>query len=387
MGRLVQPPPPLRSPRPDPARRVRRELTTVRKAQASRPRLKPNSLHETRIPLPPVGAGLGVAAVRFACGFACVTTPTPLETGRASGGGWSRTTAATPTGPGREREHTGIGKRKRKEGVICTERRSVLDSLEEERPASTQRQGQPPGHREGPRAAGLRRGAVRARTGPARGSDRAQLSDRTRLARPLGRRRLGPLREARGRATAVRMAHEPRQPIAGRRFRTGSPTTASSRTSRRSPTSACCSNTDYASAAGNANAHWPATCAAAGSPNAPSRRRPPHRVARRDRGRAHPEEPQPPQERSSPTSASTTTASSTSPQPPPLRDARRARRREPARKHRRSPLPARHSGCVWLPHGRLISRPSQSCGGATPRAYAPRNGRQAAQGRLPSLRS
>ena len=48
MGRLVQPPPPLRSPRPHPTGRVRRRATTVRTAQASRPRLKPNSLHETR---------------------------------------------------------------------------------------------------------------------------------------------------------------------------------------------------------------------------------------------------------------------------------------------------------------------------------------------------
>ncbi len=52
MGRLVQPPPPLRSPRPDPPPAEFEENCSVRKAQASRPRLKPNSLHETRSGIP-----------------------------------------------------------------------------------------------------------------------------------------------------------------------------------------------------------------------------------------------------------------------------------------------------------------------------------------------
>jgi len=98
------------------------------------------------------------------------------------------------------------------EGSDLAAGRDVLDPQRRKdgQASTTEGPGQPPGHRQGPAAAQLHRGAVRGHARPARRPDRSQLPDSARPARPLGRCRVDEVRAPLGRAAAVRLADEPR---------------------------------------------------------------------------------------------------------------------------------------------------------------------------------
>ncbi len=266
------------------------------------PGRSPRAAEGRVLPLPFLDAGLGVAAVRFACGFACVTSLSLRQTEMRlrEGGHPARqrrpTRAGTGAGAHTKTRRTRPASSGEEGSDLAAGRRDVHDRQPRRTSPASRKAGpgQPPGHRAGPGAARLHWGAVRGHARPARRPDRAQLPDRTRPTRSLVCGRLDALVQALGRAAAVCLAYEPRhehrRPPHPHLAAQPRPRPAHRGRHQRSPPprTATPARSLAVRAFARQGLRVPLRTA-----RAPPRRRPAHTGEDRDRDRADPQEPRP----------------------------------------------------------------------------------------------